>query len=89
MSVPITIELYGIARARAGRSEFAIQAATPHEALVRLAEACPSIGDVCQGDGRLAPQYLLSLDGRQFILNLTKPLHAGDRLLLLSADAGG
>ena len=88
MSVPITIELYGIARARAGQREFTLQAATAYEALKLLAETCPGLGELFQNGG-LAPQFLLSLDGKQFLLNLAKPLHAGDRLLLLSADAGG
>ena len=89
MSVSITIELFGIPRARAGRSEFATQAATPDEALKALATTCPELGELFTSDGRLAPQYLLSRNGGQFILNLAQPLQAGDRLLLLSTDAGG
>jgi molybdopterin converting factor small subunit len=89
MSVPITVELFGIPRARAGRSEFATQANSAREALTELTLACPGLGELFTTDGRLAPQYLLSRNGGQFILDLTKPLQAGDRLLLLSADAGG
>jgi molybdopterin converting factor small subunit len=89
VSVPVTIELFGVPRARAGRSEFATQATTAREALTELAAACPGLGDLLSPNGRLAPQYLLSLDGRQFVLDVAKPLRPGDRLLLLSADAGG
>jgi hypothetical protein len=40
-------------------------------------------------DGRLAPVYLLSLNGERFLTDLDERLPAGARLLLLSADAGG
>ena len=40
-------------------------------------------------NNRIAPHYLLSLDGQRFLTSLTEPLPAGSRLLLLSADAGG
>ena len=85
----VTIELFGMPRARAGRSEFATQATTAQEALSALAAACPGLGGLWRSDGRLAPQYLLSLDGKQFVIDLAHPLQPGDRLLLLSADAGG
>jgi molybdopterin converting factor small subunit len=89
MTVPVTIELYGIPRARAGLSEFATQATTVQEALAALAVACPALGELCRPDGRMASHYLLSLGGHRFLADLSKPLKAGDRLLLLSADAGG
>lgn len=88
MSVPITIELFGIPRARAGCSEFATEAANAREALQALATACPGLGSLWQ-EGRLPPQYLLSLDGKRFVTDWAEPLRAGDRLLLLSADPGG
>ncbi len=90
MSVPeVTIELYGVPRARAGRKEVVVSAATAAEALAALAAACPALGALCRPDGRLAPHYLLSLDGQCFVADLARPLCPGDRLLLLSADAGG
>jgi molybdopterin converting factor small subunit len=85
----ITIELYGIPRARAGTAEIVVAGVTPREALVALAEACPGMGDVFRPDGRLSPQFLLSLGGTQFLTDLDRPLQPGARLLLLSADAGG
>ena len=36
-----------------------------------------------------SPHYLLSLDGREFLTDVNQHLSAGDRVLLLSADAGG
>lgn len=90
MSVPtITIELFGIPRARAGLAELKVSAATVSDALGLLAEACPGLEDVLLPDGRLAPHYLVSLDGKRFLTNLKQTLQVGDRLLLLSADPGG
>jgi hypothetical protein len=40
-------------------------------------------------DGRLALQCALSLDGERFLTDPAERLRPGDRLLLLSADAGG
>ena len=85
----VTIELFGIPRARAGRSEVVVTAATAAEALAALSVACPNFVEWRRPDGRLSPLFLLSLDGKQFVTDLDQPLASGDRLLLLSADAGG
>jgi molybdopterin converting factor small subunit len=85
----VTIELFGVPRARAGRQEVVVPATTAGEALAALVDACPDLAGVCRPDGRLAPHYLLSLDGQRFVTDLDQPLQPGDRLLLLSADAGG
>jgi molybdopterin converting factor small subunit len=90
MSAPaVTVELFGVPRVRAGLAELSVSAATAGEALAALAAACPGLGELRLPDGRLAPQYLLSLDGERFVTDLTEPLRPGERLLLLSADAGG
>lgn len=85
----ITIELFGMPRARAGTKEISVSAVTAGEALVEVIKVCPQLADVFRADGSFSPQYLLSLDGQQFISELSQPLRSGDRLLLLSADAGG
>ena len=85
----ITIELFGMPRARAGVKEVAVSASNAREALAEIIQQCPKLADVFQIDGSLSPHYLLSLDGQQFISELSQPLRSGDRLLLLSADAGG
>jgi hypothetical protein len=66
-----------------------VSAATAGAALEAVAAACPDLANIRQADGRLDPHYLLSLDGEQFVTDLAQPLRSGDRLLLLSADAGG
>jgi molybdopterin converting factor small subunit len=85
----IVVEFFGMARARAGRAELSVPAATPRAALMELRSACPGLGDLWRKEGGLAPHYLLSLDGERFLTDLDEPLPPGTVLLLLSADAGG
>jgi molybdopterin converting factor small subunit len=90
MNLPeVTVEFYGVPRLRAGRPELRVRAATAAAALAAVARACPGLAEVCGADGRLMPAYLLSLDGERFLTDLGERLQHGDRLLLLSADAGG
>jgi molybdopterin converting factor small subunit len=84
----VTVELFGVPRLRAGRAELRVRAGTVAEALAALERECPGLaGLVCEG--RLNPQYLLSVDGYCFVGDLDQGVDSGDRLLLLSADAGG
>lgn len=85
----VTIELLGVPRRRSGRSKVLVSARTAREALERLAVQCPGLKDVIGAEGEMAPHYLLSLDGRVFLKDLGRVLEPGERLLLLSADAGG
>jgi hypothetical protein len=85
----VTIEFYGIPRQRAGRAELGVTAATVADALAAVAAACPGLRALRTTDGRLAPHYLLSLDGERFLTEPGESLPPGSRLLLLSADAGG
>ena len=85
----VVVEFFGMARARAGRPELALRAATARAALAEARAACPGLGELCRPGGGLAPYYLLSLDGERFLADLDEPLAPGARLLLLSADAGG
>jgi len=84
----VTVELFAMARARAGRAELAVPARTVREALEGVAAACPGLAGLLVG-GCLSPHYLLSLDGERFVADLDEPLPSGARLVLMSADAGG
>jgi molybdopterin converting factor small subunit len=86
---PITVEFFGLPRLRAGRSELTVPARTVGELLAAVERTCPGLAGLQLADGRLSPYYLLSLDGGQFIADCTQGLNPGDRVLLLSADAGG
>jgi hypothetical protein len=85
----VTVEFYGVPRRRAGLAELTADADTASAALAAAAAACPGLRPLLTPDGRLDPQYLLSIDGERFVADLSEPLPAGARLLLLSADAGG
>jgi molybdopterin converting factor small subunit len=84
----VTVELFGMPRLRAGRAELAVEARTVAEALAAIELACPGLRGLLRG-ARLAPHYLLSVNGVKFVEDLASPLKPGDRLLVLSADAGG
>jgi len=84
----VTVEFFGIPRQRAGRAELQVAAGTVADLLAAVVQACPGLAGVVR-DGRLGPHYLLSLDGRQFVSDPATVLRPGERLLLLSADAGG
>ena len=85
----VIFELYGPARLRAGQAEFAVDARTVGEALRGLALACPPLAGPVIDDGRLSPHYRVSVNGLQFVTDPGHPLEAADRLILLSAEAGG
>jgi molybdopterin converting factor small subunit len=85
----VTVEFYGVPRQRAGRAELTVTAGTVAEVLAAVEAACPGLAGLRRPDGRLAPHYLLSVEGRQFVTDARQPLRPGDRVLLLSADAGG
>jgi hypothetical protein len=85
----VIVELYGIPRLRAGRAEVRLPPGTVAEVLCGLEENCPELRGLLGGDGRLSRHYLLSLEGQEFLTDPARMLHPGDRVLLLSADAGG
>ncbi len=85
----VTVEFLGIPRQRAGRAELLVAAGTIAETLAAVERSCRTFTDLVRADGQLAPQYILSVNGRRFLRDLNYPLAPGDRLLILSADAGG
>jgi molybdopterin converting factor small subunit len=85
----VTIEFFGMPRQRAGRAALEVSAGTPAEALAEVERACPALAGLVQPGARLSPHYVLSRDGQEFVTDLQQKLRPGDRLLLLSADAGG
>jgi len=87
MSGAITVEFYGIPRQRAGRRELIVQAATLGGLLHAVQASCPDLRLV--DDAGLAPQYRISVDGRRFLTELSEKLTPGERVLIVSADAGG
>ena len=83
------IELYGIARIRAGLDWVEIEASTLQEAVRALAEQCPGLVPEVVVDERLADGFLASLDGRRFLSDESTQLEPSATLLIVSAEAGG
>jgi molybdopterin converting factor small subunit len=82
------VEFLGIPRERAGISELEVQADTLGQLLGALATRCPALGDLMSAEG-FHPSIAANLNGDAFVSDLATPLADGDRLLILSADAGG
>jgi len=85
----VTVELLGMARHRAGRTELAVPGGTVGELLRSVVESCPGLQDLVAADGSIARHYLLCADGERFVSDLSDRLPAGARLLILGADPGG
>ncbi|MGH7162872.1 MAG: MoaD/ThiS family protein, partial [Planctomycetota bacterium] len=85
----VKIELFGIARARAGREELRVRAKSLAEALRALEDACPALAPEVISGGKLAEAYVASLNGERFLSHPDAPLRDGDALLILGAQSGG
>jgi molybdopterin converting factor small subunit len=83
----VRVEFYGLARLRAGRREFAVDAATVGEALAVADAECADLHVL--RDGRIAASYLVSVNGEQFTTDQRRELRHGDAVLVFGADAGG
>jgi molybdopterin converting factor small subunit len=82
------VEFLGIPRERAGTSEMEIEAGTFGQVLGELSARCPGLSELITPEG-LHPSLAANLNGDEFVKSLDKRLAADDRLLILSADAGG
>jgi sulfur-carrier protein len=85
----ITVEFFGIPRQRAGLSQTEATGTRLNEVLADLALRFPDLGHTCIDQDHLRAGFIANLDGQRFISDPCTPLHAGDCLLILSADAGG
>jgi molybdopterin converting factor small subunit len=85
----VAVEFLGMPRRQAECAELHVAAGRIRDILEAVERSCPGLAGLIGSDGRLAAHYLVSLDGRRFVTDLNEQLQAGDRLLLLSADAGG
>ena len=82
------VEFFGIPRERAGVSELEIDARTLGELLDALADRLPGLRQLVTSKG-LDSSVVANLNGDLFVSDPTTRLAAHDRVLLLSADAGG
>ena len=82
------VEFFGVPRQRAGISELEVKADTLGQLLATLAAHIPSLGEFIAVD-RLDSTLVANLNGDRFVNDPETPLGEGDRVLILSADAGG
>jgi len=85
----LLVEFFGVPRMRAGRADLRVPAGRVVDVLRAIERECPGLASLTHADGRLAPHYLLSINGERFLADVNHRLQPGDQLLLLSADAGG
>jgi molybdopterin-guanine dinucleotide biosynthesis protein A/molybdopterin converting factor small subunit len=93
-TIDCTVELFGVARLVANVREVPLvlpASATLADSLAALAHRLPAlIGRVITADRRhLVEGCTCNLNGREFVRTAETPLKAGDRIVILSADAGG
>lgn len=82
------VEFLGIPRERAGVSELEIDAETLGQLIGMLAARFPAFGDLLAA-GLLHPSVVANLNGDVFVRDPETRLAKDDRVLILSADAGG
>ncbi len=88
----IEVEFFGIARQRANQPSFTISidgTIRLSGVLRKLVEQFPELAPDCIHDGVLSKICSANLNGDHFLSDLESTIHSGDRLLIMSADAGG
>ena len=89
----VTVEFFGIARRRAGRTRSVVcqglESTRLGAVLLAAAERLPELAGECLDGSRPQDGYLANVNARRFTVDPDTPLQAGDHVVLLSADAGG
>ena len=93
-SLECTVELFGVAKLVARTSEVSLSlpaGATFADAFAALAEKLPAlVGHVISSDRtRLVDGYACNVNGLAFVRSPAASVNPGDRIVILSADAGG
>jgi molybdopterin converting factor small subunit len=82
------VEFLAVPRRLAGISEVEVEAETLGQLLATLATRFPSLSEFIVSE-RLHPSFVANLNGDQFVSDPGTVLREKDRVLILSADAGG
>jgi molybdopterin converting factor small subunit len=89
----VSVEFYGIPRQRAGTAQAELtvpgDVVRLGDLLIQLAERFPNLAESCLNEGSLCQGYVANLGGRRFVTDPETRVHAGETLLIMSADAGG
>ena len=89
MPVTVTIELFGIPRARAGVAQTTAAGICLGDVLADLARKFPLLAQSCIDGRNLRPGFTANLCGNRFVTEPETSLSEGDTVMLLSLDAGG
>ena len=91
-SILVSVELFGVARMLAKTQTMALtlpQEATLAHVYSALADKLPMlVGRVVNSEGLIAG-YSCNINGLDFVRTTSTKIHSGDKILILSADAGG
>ena len=85
----VSVELFGIPRARAGVAQTVAYGSTLGDVFLNLATRFPKLGEACIDGRRLKAGFIANLRGEQFVTDPATNLMDGDAILLMSLDAGG
>jgi molybdopterin-guanine dinucleotide biosynthesis protein A len=92
ISLAVTVELFGAARLLAKTREVSLslpQSATLGSVLAALTEKLPVLAGRVIDSAGLVSGYTCNINGLDFTREPSIRIHSGDRIFLLSADAGG
>jgi molybdopterin converting factor small subunit len=85
----VAVELFGIARSRAGVARAVARGALLGDVLEDLVRQYPELGETCIDGQRLRAGFIVNVCGNQFVSAPETALAPGDTVMLLSMDAGG
>ena len=91
-SISVSVELFGVARLLAKTQTVSLalpQEATLAQVVSALGEKLPVlVGRIIDSDG-LVPGYTCNINGLDFVRTPSTKINSGDKIFILSADAGG
>jgi sulfur-carrier protein len=85
----VVVELFGIARSRAGVARTLAEGPSLGDVLRDLARRFPELAGACIEGEQLRPGFIVNVSGNRFVSSPDTSLNAGDTVMLLSLDAGG
>lgn len=85
----VAVELFGIARSRAGVARTVAEGESLGDVLEELGRRFPQLAEACIDGRRLRSGFIANLGGNRFISAPETSLEEGDTVMLLSLDAGG
>ena len=89
MTMPVTVELFGIPRARAGVAATTAVGRCLGDVFADLAARFPGLAETCLNGRALRPGYTANIGGERFVTDPETLLNEDETVLLLSLDAGG